>query len=57
MKSAMLNNLFNQQHSFYISQLYCPIGISPTGNFGCFPQGKPAATESRYPNYGACWVF
>ena len=22
-----------------------------------FPRGKPAATESRYPTYGACWVF
>ena len=22
-----------------------------------FPQGKPAATESRYPTYGARWVF
>ena len=27
------------------------------GNLGCFPWGKPAATESRYPIYGACWVF
>ena len=22
-----------------------------------FPRGKPAAAESRYPTYGACWVF
>ena len=22
-----------------------------------FPQGKPAVTESRYPTYGACWIF
>ena len=22
-----------------------------------FPRGKPAATESRYPTYCACWVF
>ena len=22
-----------------------------------FPRGKPAATESRYPTYGACGVF
>ena len=22
-----------------------------------FPGKKPAATESRYPAYGACWVF
>ena len=26
-------------------------------NSGCFPRGKPAATESRYPTYGAYWVF
>ena len=26
-----------------------PTGISPMGNSGCFPQRKPAATESRYP--------
>ena len=37
--------------------MYCPSGISPMGNLGCFPQGKPAATESRYPTYCACWVF
>ena len=38
-------------------QLYCPSGISPIENSGCLPCGKPAATESRYPTYGACWVF
>ena len=27
------------------------------GNSGCFPQGKPAVTESRYPTCGARWVF
>ena len=27
------------------------------GKSGCLPRGKPAATESRYPTYGACWVF
>ena len=27
------------------------------GNSGCFPRGKPAATESHYPTYSACWVF
>ena len=26
-----------------------PMGISPMGNLGRFPQGKPAATELRYP--------
>ena len=24
------------------------------GKSGCFPRGKPAATKSRYPTYGAC---
>ena len=37
--------------------MYCPSGISPMGNLGCFPWGKPAATESHYPTYYACWVF
>ena len=41
----------------YFLQLFCPSGISPVGNLGCLPRGKPAATESRYPTYGACWVF
>ena len=30
--------------------------IYPTENSGCFPRGKPAVTESRYPAYGACWI-
>ena len=37
--------------------MYCPNGISPMGNSGCFPRGKPAAAESRYATYGACWVL
>ena len=41
----------------YFFQLYCPNGISPMGNLGCFPQGKPAATELCYPTYCACWVL
>ena len=36
---------------------YCLNGISPIGNSGCFPRGKLAATESRYPTYCACWAF
>ena len=32
-------------------------GISSIRNSGCLPRGKPAATESRYPTHGACWVF
>ena len=27
------------------------------GNSGCFPRGKPAGTESRYPTYGTCRMF
>ena len=39
------------------SQLYCPNGISPTGNSGYLPRGKPAATKSRYLAKVVCWVF
>ena len=53
-KSTLLNFFFV---FFCILQLYCPNGISPMGNSGCLPRGNPAATESRYPTYGACWVF
>ena len=42
---------------FLLLQLYCPSRISPMGNSGRFPRGKPAATESRYPTYCACWVL
>ena len=38
-------------------QLYCPNKISPMGNAGCFFWGEPAATESCYPPYCACWLF
>ena len=34
-----------------------PNEISPMVNSGCRSRGKPAATESRYPTYGACWVL
>ena len=40
-----------------VLQLYCPNWTSPMGNSGCFSRGKPVATESRYPTYGACRVF
>ena len=40
-----------------ICQLHCPHGIFSMGNSGCLPWGKPAATGSRYPTYGACSVF
>ena len=39
------------------NQLHCPRGIYPMGNLGCFPRGKTAATETRYPTNGACWMF
>ena len=41
----------------FFLRLYCAIGISPIRNSGCSPRGKPAATESRYQTYGACWLF
>ena len=31
-----------------------PMGFLP---LGCVPRENPAATESRYSTYGACWVF
>ena len=39
-----------QINTFYFLQLYCPDGISPMGNSGCLPRGKPSATELRYNN-------
>ena len=36
---------------YFFKQQYCPVGISHMGNSGCFPRGKPAATESRYQTY------
>ena len=35
--------------SFFLFHFVVPIGIYPVGNSGRFPQGKPAATESRDP--------
>ena len=46
------NALFKCYLLLLLLQLYCSIGISPTGNSGCFPRGKLAATESRYPING-----
>ena len=31
--------------------------ITPMGNSGGLPRGKPAATELHYPTYVACWMF
>ena len=41
----------------FFLQLHCLNGIPPMGNLGCLPHERPAATESRYPTCGACWVF
>ena len=41
----------------YFLQLYCPKGISPREHCCCLPRRKPAATESPYPTYNACWMF
>ena len=53
-RASSTKNLKKISLTFYFLQLYCPNGISPMGNLGCFPRGKPAATESRYPAYDAC---
>ena len=60
--SERTEQILYSKFSFYILflillQLYCPNRISPMGNSGCFPRGKPAVTESRFPTYDACWVF
>ena len=33
----------------FLLHFVVPMGISPMGNLGHFPQGKPATIESRYP--------
>ena len=44
--------------NFFFYNCIVSLGFLPwEENLGCFPLGKPAATESRYPTYGACWVF
>ena len=42
-------------YSLFTAASSRPNGISPMGNSGCFPRGKLAATESRYPSYCARW--
>ena len=34
-----------------------PLGFLPWEIRAVFPGATPAATELRYPTYGACWVF
>ena len=48
-KSMLVVNSFLSY--LYLCILYnCPNGIFPVGHSGRFPQGNPAATESRYPS-------
>ena len=42
---------------FFFLQLYSPTEISSWEIWVALPWEKPAATESRYPTYGACQVF
>ena len=49
MTTARARFLLLLLYFFYLLQLYCSYGISPMGNSGCLPRGKPAATESDYP--------
>ena len=55
--SGVVSSCFLAFSLFTILQLYCLDGISPMGTSGWLLRGKPAATESRYPTYSACWVF
>ena len=41
-------NANGDAHLYYV-HFVVPMGIYPMGNSCRFPQGKPAATESRYP--------
>ena len=52
-----VNSVLRYTSLFFCWQLYCLVGISSTGNSSCFPLGKPAETESRYPTYGTGLVF
>ena len=60
--SFLLHSLPVLRTACFVFFLFCTLlGISPMGNWSRFPQGKPAATESRYPaliHYkSACLVF
>ena len=46
--------------SFFLSSFYScviPLGFFFMRNTGCLPRGKPVPIGSRYPTYGAYWVF
>ena len=55
--SSQPASVYFVDYFFFFLRLYCPSGISPIGISGCFPRGKPAATESCYPTYCACSMF
>ena len=50
---------FSDLFMLFILQLYCPIGIYPMGNLGCFSRGKSAGTESRFQPtvHAGCFSF
>ena len=56
-------HMHTHTHFFYLKkpnfflQLYCPNGISPMGNLGCFPQGKPAAQSCATQPTVHAWCF
>ena len=43
--------------SLYVYLIFFFNWIVPMENSGCLLRRKPAAIESRYPTYGAYWVF
>ena len=53
----MSENLVRLFFFFFLNNCIVPFGISTMGNSGCFEREKPAATQSRYSAYGACWEF
>ena len=61
MKSSLLSPLSENARLnlffFFFEQHYCPIGISPMGNSGCFPQGKPAVTHYQPTGRAECFTI
>ena len=55
--SALTGGIEGPPLFFFFLQIYFYVWISPMGNLDCFPQGKPAATESCYPTNCVCWVL
>ena len=54
MKTLNFENLF--VYLFYFTTELSHWDFS-NGKFGLLSRAMPAATESRYPTHGACWVF